>query len=437
MSFGAKSGALIASIFSFALVFSGCGESFRPVANPVFPPGGDPQRSRHALVISSNGNNPGSAVVIDVSGDTYAAIFSGNNGVGRNPVYATNRGGTDYVINHNDNSVSSFILPVVPNSLNPPSLISLPEPSTNPACGGAPAPSFAAVAQGKVFVAESGSNCVAVIDASTNGVTLELAVNGSPLGLVATPDGTKLYVLQADNTISVFLVATNEKIATIPLSAAPVWGTGSSDSTRVFVVKSDNTVSVIDTTPGGKTDTEINVLEVGAGANYMVYDPALNRAYVTNTSGNSLSIIQNATAVPPAQATVLATVSLASPPSPCNGQHPVSVTALANGSKVYVADQGTNSVCVLNTSSNTFVKSICVGTAPIFIASDSDSFRVYTANSGSFDVSVIQTADDTPVMVPGNPATPLTFCAGPPNVGVNGSVACLPGFVPKYIAMTP
>jgi DNA-binding beta-propeller fold protein YncE len=159
-------------------------------------------------------------------------------------------------------------------------------------------------------------------------------------------------------------------------------------------------------------------------------------------------------------ASVLATVSLAS--APCNGQHPISVTALADGSRVYVADRdgGNNGgqVCVLNTTSNAFTKNIpilsvtfddqgnpipVIPTRPIFIASDSDSFRVYTANSGSADVSVIQTADDTLVMVPAQndiPAEPLTFCGGPPHIKSTpkGFVTTCPlDFVPTYIAMTP
>jgi YVTN family beta-propeller protein len=100
------------------------------------------------------------------------------------------------------------------------------------------------------------------------------------------------------------------------------------------------------------------------------------------------------------------TVSAA--PAPCNGLTPISITALADGTRAYVADSGGNSVCILNTTSNTFTKRICLvqepasgapptapcvgGAAPAFIASDSNSFRVYTANqyqTGPFTISSI------------------------------------------------
>jgi len=176
---------------------------------------------------------------------------------------------------------------------------------------------------------------------------------------------------------------------------------------------------VIDTT----TDTVISTLPVGAGPNYITYQATLNRAYVTSPAGNSLSIINN-------NLGTVQTLPMAG--APCNGQHPISVTALADGSRVYVADDVTNSVCVLNTINNTFTTSIPVGTTPVFIASNSDSTRVYTANSGSYDVSIIQTSNDTPVTL-SDGVTPLTICAGPtlPNV------PCTSGFVPVFIAMTP
>jgi len=372
--------ALVAVIFSLGLCCTGCGDYFRPVANPVPLPGGDPQRTRHALVVSKNGLCPtgttmdcGTAVAIDVSGDTAVAYFTGVNAVGRNPVHATNLSGTDYVVNRDDNSLSSFLLPVVPNSLNPPSVITLPAGAT---------PVFAAVAQNKVFVAESGRNSVAVVNPVTNSLAQEIPVGSNPVALVATPDGTQLYCLnQGDSTVTVILPANNTVFKTITVGTSPVWGTASSDSTRVFVVnQGDSTVSVIDTA----SDTVVGPpLPVGAGPNYIVYEPILNRAYVTSPAGHGLSIIDN-------NMGTVQTVSTAG--APCNALSPISVTALADGTRAYVADQTTNNVCVLNTASNTFTKVIPVGTAPTTtaaIASDSDSTRVYAASSATLPIASI------------------------------------------------
>jgi len=417
-------GIALAAVFGLGLFGSGCGEYFRPVANPIPQPGGDPQHTRHALVVSRNGAcvtgtsadcSTGTAVVIDVSGDNAAAVFTGVDGIGRDPVYAVAPTGTDYVVNEVDNSVSPVILG---GQGGGPNVISLPAPT--PADPGIiPAvPVFAASARGKLFVAESGRNMVAVIDTSANILTTEIPVGPTPRALVATPDGTQLYCLnQGDNTVTVILPANNTVLTTIPLTGtSPVWGTVSSDGTRVFVAnQGTNSVSVINTI----TDTVIpgtapctDTFCVGTGPNYIVYDPTLNRAYVTSPAGDSLSIIENATGAVPTVTTVSAA------PAPCNGTTPTSVTALADGTRAYVADSSGNSVCILNTTSNTFTKRIClvqepatgapptapcVGNAtPVFIASDSDSFRVYTANqfqTAAVGISTISRQNIT------NPAT--------------------------------
>jgi len=427
MNLKGKSGAAaaaLAAVFGMGLFCSGCGEYFRPVANPIFPPGGDPQRTAHALVLSSNGLNPGAAVVIDVSGDTNVATFT----VGRNPVHAAFISGTDYVVNQGDHNVNVFTLLDVGN---PPNIVSLPGPSPLSPNAPSASPVFAAAAGGKLFVAEPGlDNQVAVIDPATNTLSTQITVGHNPVALVAIPNGTKLYCLnQADNSVSVIFPATNQVVTTIPVGASPVWGAVSSDGSRVFVVnQGSSTVSVIDTTIGPTTDTVVNTFNVGTGPDYVVYESTLNRAYVTSPAGNSLSIIENATGATPT--VTMPAISLAG--APCHAQHAIAVTALADGTRAYVADDATNSVCVLNTTSNTFTKGIPVGTAPVFIASNSDSTRVYTANSGSFDISIIQTSDDSTVKQ-SDGITPLTICAGP----TPPSTPCTAGFIPTFVLMTP
>jgi YVTN family beta-propeller protein len=411
MSLKGKSGAaaaVLAAVFSLGLFCSGCGDVFRPVATPTLQPTGDPLRAAHALVVSSNGSNPGTAVVIDTTGDTNVGVFS----VGRNPVHALGVTGINYVVNHDDDSVAAFSLLGVGN---PPNIISLP-------AGATPAnPVFVAVALSRVFVAEFGRGKVAAIDPVSNSVTTEIEVGGGPVALVATPNGTKLYCLnQADATVSVILPATNQVVATISVGAFPVWGAVSSDGTRVFVLnQGSNNVSVIDTT----TDTVVSTFGVGTGSKYIVYQATQNRAYVASPGADSqcgnnvqspcLYVFENNTGM-------VTPVPMAG--APCNAQHPVSLTALADGTRVYVADDATNgSVCVLNTTNNTFIKSIPVGTAPVFIASDPDSRRVLTANSGSGDVSIIQTSSDTTVKK-SDGTTPLTIATGG---------------TPTFIAITP
>ncbi len=404
MSLKGKSGAraaVLAAVLGLILFCSNCGDVYRPVANPILQPGGDPQRTAHALVVSSNGPNPGTAVVIDVTGDTNVATFT----VGRNPVHAAFLSGTDLVVNRADYNVSAFTLA---DAGNLPSIIPLPGPP--PASATPAAPVFVAVAQSKVFVAESALAEVADVSPATNSVSRQISVGSNPVALVATPDGTQLYCLNKDDgTVTVIFPATDQVVATLPVGTNPVWGAVSADGTQVFVLNQGSgnvqgSVSVIDTT----SDTVVNTFSVGVGAQYIVYQASQNRAYVASPGANSqcgnvqspcLYVIENNTGT-------VTPVSVAG--APCNGQHPISVTALADGTRVYVADDMTNSVCVLNTTNNTFTKRIClvqepgnpaapcVGSAtPVFIASNSDATRVYTANqfqTAQFNIQSISRA---------------------------------------------
>src|SRR5208282_5682624 len=88
------------------LLCAACGETYRPVANPVIPPQPNPAFTHIVMVISENGtNNPGASTTIDVSGDT--ATSQSRTGLG--PVHGALVGGTNvYVANSLEDTVSAF-----------------------------------------------------------------------------------------------------------------------------------------------------------------------------------------------------------------------------------------------------------------------------------------------------------------------------------------
>ena len=52
----------------------GCGDQYRPVANPIVGQGGTPQTAHFAFVVNSNPAGNGGTVEIDVSGDTNLQV---------------------------------------------------------------------------------------------------------------------------------------------------------------------------------------------------------------------------------------------------------------------------------------------------------------------------------------------------------------------------
>jgi YVTN family beta-propeller protein len=140
---------------------------------------------------------------------------------------------------------------------------------------------------------------------------------------------------------------------------------------------------------------------------------------VTNTADNSISIID----ADPSSATYLLSPATAV----AVGTAPRSVTALANGTKVYVANSTSNTVSVIDAATTVVTGTIAVGTTPISIDSSSDSAQVFVANQGAVDasgnVSVIRTSDDTKFIDIAMPAA-ADFPAG---TVVN----------PKFLLVTP
>jgi DNA-binding beta-propeller fold protein YncE len=84
---------------------------------------------------------------------------------------------------------------------------------------------------------------------------------------------------------------------------------------------------------------------VGAGANFIFFDPNLNRLYVTNpVTGMVFVFSDTGTNDTPTQLAAISMTGGANPPCPA-GCAPVSVTALLDGSRFYVASYQTSANC--------------------------------------------------------------------------------------------
>ncbi len=145
---------------------------------------------------------------------------------------------------------------------------------------------------------------------------------------------------------------------------------------------SGNSVSVIDTA----TNTVVATIPVGVAPRAVAVTPDGKNAYVTNQLSKTVSVIGTATN------TVVATVPV--------GTNPDAVAVTPDGNYVYVANGGTYSVpgttvSVIATATNTVVATIPVGFAPVGVAVTPDGNHVYVANNGGAvslgTVSVIDT----------------------------------------------
>jgi len=370
----------VAAILFASLFWLSCGDTYRPVITPLPQPGGDPQGASRAIVLATGGTTqPGATNNIDVSGDTDV----GNVYVGEDPVMIALSGTSAYVVNHGSRNLTLYSTFFTSGN---PTTITLTQTAS---------PVFAAITSGDVYVADPANNAVDVVS-NGNVTTGSIAVGTNPVALAGTPDGTKLYVVnQGSDSVSVITTTDNLKQFDIPLmaGAAPSYAIATPDSKWIFVAESGTgKIAIISTADGSVTEVDATTpANAAAGPSYMKFDNTLKRVYVANTAGNSISIFDETGTMP----ALLATVAV--------GTAPTSVAPLSDGSRAYVANQGSGTVSVVDVKSFTKTKDIAVAAAGeqvMWVAASSDATKVYAAVKGPNDTSdpgftaVIPTATD-------------------------------------------
>lgn len=384
----------------FLVIELGCGQQYRPVANPIVGSGGQPQTTHFAWVVNYNPIGSGSSTKIDVSGDTNLQVLT----MGPGSIFEAYQGvsnGAMFVANRDGDSVSQFSLIGATAVLN----VSL-YPGSRPV-------SLASQASAEMYVVNSGTNTVcphtgslSVISTSSLVATNTVCVGVTPRPIVQLPSVTtngvantqKVYVAnEGDNTISVYSPVTQSITATITqangLNLNPVAMVASSDGNYVFVVTQGNgssagTLDIITTS----NDAVAASVPIGVGPTAITLDTFLNRLYVANTGDNTVTVFDAtnvAIGVNPAIRT-LATVNV--------GASPVSVAALPNGLSFYVANSGSNDVSVVSSNSFSVVATVPVGQNPVFVATEPTSTKVYTANAAGGTISIILVSNNSVVV---------------------------------------
>lgn len=263
-------------------------------------------------------------------------------------------------------------------------------------------------------------NTVSVMSTSTNTLVATIKVGFSPVGVSASPDGSRLYVTNAnDGTVSVINTSTNTVISTIKVGSYPYGVIVSADGSKAYVTNyNDGNISVINTT----TNTVLGILPAGANPLCIAISPDGSKVYTTNNNANTVSVIDVV------KKTILTTVNVGWNPwgvalnpdgsqvyvansgqstisvintstykvSSVNVQlHPEGIAVTPDGSRVYVKNAGANTVSVINTVNNTVIATIPVGPGPLGVSISSDGSRVYVVNEFSSTVSIISTATNT------------------------------------------
>jgi len=364
-------------VLACTVVCVSCGQVYRPVVIPITITPPNPSNFHEVFAINSNVPfNPGTGMQVDVSGDTNAGVIN----IGLNPTHAAILPNNTRVFVASAGSaigqsdvVTSFTPAFnasVGTGLGAGATISLPSGSL---------PVFVHSTQNNaMYVANFGSNSVAQLNTSLNAVSNSVLVGVNPVALVETPDGNKLYVANqgsspVNSSVSSLNTVDMSQNAVRGFSGiTPVWLVSRSDSQKVYVLtQGDGQLVTIDTA----TDTVVNTVPVGAGANFIFYDPHLNRLYVTNPSTSTVYVFSTTGGAndTPIQLSAISMTAGPNPPCP-SGCSPSSVTALRDGSRFYVASYEIATSCpdsVVGSSSACLI--------PRLTVFDANSFAVRTA----------------------------------------------------------
>lgn len=218
--------------------------------------------------------------------------------------------------------------------------------SDNPEFGGAQAKMPNAVFvntadNNNVYVAGYSTNSVYAINTNTNVVSAAIPVGRHPVSLAELPNDQQIYVAnQGSGTVSVISTVNDTVAQTIlpTAGAVPVWVVAKSDSTRVYVLDGNGTIydinPVTTTLNCGTGSLPACPNATGAGSNFLLFDPVLNRLYVTNPTNSQVAILDASVDPPKLINTInLATAAAAA----CSSCAPDAVTVLGDGSRAYVA----------------------------------------------------------------------------------------------------
>jgi YVTN family beta-propeller protein len=380
-----RTGFLVLPVFILLLEL-GCGQTYRPVANPIIGPGGQPQNTNYAFIGSSNPNGNGAISQIDVSGNTNLAI-----------TYAGN--GSSYEAFLPPNNTSIFVTNSLADTVTEIDIVSGTSPVTVGMLQGSHPIGIASSQVGSMYVANSGVNStcpnsgsLSILNTTNLVISSTVCVGLNPVAITEGPNGGTVYVVNAgDNSVSAYNPNTQSVTPiTTGIGANPIFAIPSLDGTYIYLVTQGD-----GTNPGAldlistSSNTVVASVALGVSPAFAVLDPNRNRLYVTNKGSNSVMAfdasnvnLANSPALP-----LLGTANV--------GSAPVSVAALPNGTKFYTANSGSNDVTVVSANSFQALSTVPVGQNPTFVASEPSSSKIYVTNYNSFTTSIIQTSNDT------------------------------------------
>src|SRR5260370_3514295 len=121
-------------------------------------------------------------------------------------------------------------------------------------------------------------------------------------------------------------------------------------------------------------------VSVGKTPDAVAINPVTNRIYIANQGSNNVTVIDGAS-------NTAITVSV--------GSRPIAVAVNPATNKVYVANQNSNNVTVIDAANNNATTTVNAGSSPSAVAVNPLTNKIYVADSESNNVTVIDGGTNT------------------------------------------
>jgi YVTN family beta-propeller protein len=205
----------------------------------------------------------------------------------------------------------------------------------------------------RVYLTDSGSNVVQIVDLSQRRVVSEVPTGRYPHGLRLSSDGSTLAVANLqDDSVSLIDAASARETARIQVGRAPVQVAWAPDGETVYVsLRDEDAVAAVDRRSRRKSGS----VPVGDGPIQLFVTPDGRHVYVAN-EGTAENPATTVSVIDTSTMQVVRTIPAG------RGPHGVAITR--DGTRVYVSNRFDDSVSEIDASSQTVVRTHRVGAEP-------------------------------------------------------------------------
>lgn len=227
----------------------------------------------------------------------------------------------------------------------------------------------------RVYVANSEEDTISIIDTQTNRVLnkINTRLASQPEDIAVSNDGRIVIVTYfTTNEVSIREATTLRELATISVDKGPIKAAIDPRGNKAFISNYySNTVSVIDLS----LLKVISTIPVESKPIGLAFNARANRLYVVNSGASNISVIDTA------GLNVIGKINI--------GTGGYGILADSFGDRIFVTRSTTGQFFFVNAPVNTITKIIQLEREPTHMDIDPDGKKIYVLNQGSNSISVI------------------------------------------------